>query len=74
MESKSTGYDGCIWGFVPPENKIERAQAMLEHWQDSLARDLEIKERIDPRIEEARQRIPEVERDLIAASFSPNKP
>jgi hypothetical protein len=61
---------GCIWKYVPPENRKERAIAVLEHWQDRLARDQKISIKIQKRIEKAQQRLEEVGRRINVGNFT----
>lgn len=68
--SPSTGMPGCIWKYVPPENREERAVAVLEHWQDRLARDQKISIKIQKRIEKAQQRLEEVGRRINVGNFT----
>jgi hypothetical protein len=61
---------GCIWKYVPPENREERALAVFEHWQDRRERDYKISLKIQKRLEKDSQRLEEIGRSINVGNFN----
>lgn len=70
--SFSSGRVGQVWGFVPVANKVERAQAYLEHWQDRLKRYREQRDKIDKDIQRIGDRTAAAADTLLAVSAAAN--